>query len=1759
MLHSIPPQYTVIETLYESATTVVYRVENREVGRNEVLKMLNKERPLSTEVAAIKREFEILQKLKGNGAIAVHRLERRDYLWIMVMEDFGGISLNQAMSQGVWQGEAAQFLTLAIRIAEILGNIHHHNLIHKDITPGNIIWNPAANIVKIIDFNIASELSQERQTDTAGGKLEGSLPYLSPEQTGRINREIDYRTDFYSLGITLYHLLFGRLPFTADDTIGWVYNHIAVPPQFPTAPNAQIPAPTIDILKKLMAKNPDDRYQSTRGLIHDLEQCRDSWQRKKALPNFRPGAYDHSEKFQIPHKLYGRSHELELLITTFDRVLSGSKELVLVAGHSGIGKTTLVGEVQKTIVQKQGFYLKGKFEQYQRDIPYNAIISALNDLVSSLLTLPDDRLAIWRHKFLQALGPNIALMIELLPKISAIAGTHPPIQELNPIEAQNRLMLTFKNFFNVLATAEHPLGLFLDDLHWADPPSLDLIKYLMTTDGLGYLFILGAYRDHDAPAHYPLTVVLEHIGKRQPIHRLTLSPLDQPTINRMVADTLHCPLIKSRSLAAILYERTQGNPFFFNALFHYLYQNKHIQYLHDRGAWHWNLQSIKAMSIADNVVDYMIARLQELPQKTQEVLKLASCIGGEFQLRTLALIEKNPLAHTANHLWSAIEAGIIHPMTPEYRLYHIQDTADTNAFAAPLASVPELDINVTYRFGHDRIQQAAYALIDPNQKQHLHLEIGRLLLRHAAAAELPEKIIEIVSHFNEGIKYLTDPKERAETAELNSLAAKKAKLSAAFRSALEYITRGMELLPLDSWSTHRELSFDLYREHCECSYICGNFMAAEASSRILLDRADSALQQAEIYSAMIKQYNTTGKPGRAIETGLTALRLLGIEIPRRPARRALSLAAVQAHAALGNRMIADLLHEPIMEDPGQRIAMTILPTTIVAAYLTRNHSLFTLMTLTAVNLTLRHGHTPESAMVYGCYGVILGSIDDDYPTGFEFGKLAVALNEKFNHMKLYCFNLFTYTTLIHHWNHPWTSLSEYYRQVIRAGLESGDLIFLAYSCINIILWNPDLDLETAIREGEKNLTIIGGTNYPPGTALAQILQHWRLNWQGGTNGPTLLSTADFDEYQALDTMMQGEFFSGVGPYYLYKAWLCYAWEDYPTARQHIHQARQFIGANLGQPYIVDFSFFSFLIAAALYPQSPTADQRRTKRQMREELARMKIWSEHCPANFMHYRQVMEAEWERLAGNEYRAAQGYDQAIESARRHGFLYCEALIHELAAKHYLAGKRPKLAAYYLEEAGYLYTRWGATAKVSQLAAKYPVFRTLDTSRPALAGNSNKFADTTHPKGAENAMQSLDIDTIVKASQTLSSAVELEKLLTRFIHILCENAGAETVLIFLVDESTDRLLLQAESRKDRQTRVLHAEPLEDQTEVSTGIIQYVARSHDSVVLGNACQFGNFILDDYVREFKPLSVLCLPILNQGKLIGILYLENNQLTDAFTEERLQVLGILASQAAISINNAYVYTILEEKVRQRTRELSEKNTELMRLNAEKSEFMDIAAHDLKSPLSTIRGLGQLISESLNDFTAEEITEYLDLIVKSAQRMIDLVKDLLNVNAIELGELKYPRENVDLRFIAAEVKQQFHETAAAKKITLHYHSSDTDSTISANRNAIHQILENLVANAIKFSPWEATVWMNLENIDGVCQFTILDQGPGIPEEYRELIFEKYVRARAKPTGGEDSTGLGLNIVKKLVETMDGRVWCENSPGAGAIFIVEFRLIE
>jgi len=1573
--------YEVLEKLYEGSRSLVCRAQNTTIQQFFILKLMQAEYPSLEELGRYRLEYDIINRLQTDGVVQAYELIPYQNGLVLVLEDFGGEAL-QALLQ-THRFTLGEFLELAIALTDILGRIHAANVIHKDINPANILLNPQSRQVKLIDFGNSTVLSRENPSIRSPNVLEGTLPYLSPEQTGRMNRALDYRTDFYSLGATFYEVLTGTPPFVVEDPMELIHCHLAKQPTAPHEVNPDIPEPISQMVLKLLAKNAEDRYQSAYGIKVDLQQCLEQLQQTGAIAPFSLAQQDASGKFQIPQKLYGREAEVDLLLKAFDRV-SGAvepdrsfayasrqqltrSELMLVAGYSGIGKSALVYEIHKPITQRKGYFIAGKYDQFQRNIPYSALIQAFQELIRQLLTESPDQIAHWRAQLLAALGSNGQVMIDVIPEVELIIGPQPAVAELGPRENRNRFNLVIQNFIKVFTRAEHPLVIFLDDLQWADSASLQLLNLLLTAPDSRYLLLLLAYRVNEInPAL--LNRAIDGIRKANVIvNQIDLPPLGLEYVIQLIVEAFQCDVARATPLAELVLQVTEGNPFFINQFLKSLYEEGLLDFDTQQGSWQWNLEHIRTAQMPDDVVQLMAGKIQKLDTQTQDALKLAACIGNQFDSRTLAIISEKSQSQIITHLWQAVQEGLILPLGETYKFASVEEQSPNR---------PSNQLVVSFRFLHDRVQQVAYELIPASKRQTIHREIGNLLLLYTPPEKREEQIFDIVNQLNMGIGLITNLAERENLAELNLMAGKKAKASAAYETATRYLLTGIKLLEEKSWQRQYVLTLALHDEAAEATYLNGDFAETDRLTEQILKQSRTVLDCVRACQARANAYTAQNNMEAAINTVLSVVQKLGELIPRHPSRLRVGLELMWTRfLVVGRRSLKELEALPEMTDPRKLAIVQLLG---FAALASTNVSplIVAVLALRVVNLVVQYGKSSVSAVQGVAYGVMLRVGLGDIDGAYQFSQLSLRLLDSFDDRIYRGLTLVAYESCIRHWKEPLRPSLPVMLNTYHEGLELGNLEFASIAasvyCIHSFILGDPLNTVTDAFEDYQNQILQFNQE-----GIAHQMQPWYqlvLNLQGQALEPSRLIGTAFNEDEMLPILIQNK--SGIAHFYVYIAkaiWLYFV-GDYVGSLEAAKLAKPLEEAAPATPGYAIRYFYESLACLAACDHATTARKKQYLRQVAKNQRRAKRWAGYCPANYQHRYELVEAERSRILGRTADAMMLYDRAIQSANANEYPNEAALANELAAKFYFQLGKDRIAQVYLFDAHYGYLRWGATFKVEALEATYPQLRDRlsDYATDGIkttAKQTSISGKTTSTTGNLN----LDLNTVIQAAQTISGEIILDKLLAKLLELVIENAGAQKGYLLLI--TNDELRIEAEGQIDQADLVLvRSKRLTNEYELPLSIINYVQRTRENVVLRDALEEGLFATDPYIVQTQPRSILCSPILNQGNLMGMVYLENNLTTDTFTPDRLTVLNILSAQAAIALENASFYRTLEAKVEERTAQLAAANEEITQLNQRlRSENLRMSAE-----LDVTRRLQELVlpkEEELNQIPELEISGFM----------------------------------------------------------------------------------------------------------------------------------------------------------------------------------------
>ncbi len=1476
--------FQLLEKLYDSPRSVVYRAQRKSDQRRVVIKAVQGEYPDPRQIAGLEREFQLLDSLDLPGVIKVHELGWHDNQCFLVMEDLAGESLDKLNLAG--RLSLLEFLDLALKITDILGRLHQAGIILRDLNPSNLVLNPETGRLVVIDLGLAVVFSSRNQGFHNPNTLEGTLGYISPEQTGRMNRATDYRTDFYSLGVTLYEMLTGRLPFLNRDPLELVHAHLALQPPHPHELRSDIPTVVSAIIDRLMAKNAGDRYQSTAGLRVDLARCRDQWQDLGRIEGFVLGSEDRTGVFHIPQKLYERQSQTRELMEIYQRVVDGGAELVLVAGGPGTGKTVLVQEIYRPLTRDRGFFLAGKFDQMRRGTPYSAFLQAMEEFVDLLLTEDETSLRQWSVRLKLALGDLGAVLTDVLPTLERLVGPQRPAPELKGPEARNRFHYLFRRVVKAMARADHPVVFFLDDWQWADSGSIQLLKNLWSDPELGHFLIVCAYRDNEVDAAHPFNVAMRGLGEQRQVKRIEVNNLSTASLRDLLLDTLH-PQQGMVELAALVKDKTRGNAFFVNRFLYNLHQQDLLNFDHELKQWTWDLERIKSLEASDNVADLLGAKLTTLPEETQRVLTAAALLGNVFDLATLEII----CADVNKTLNSHLEQGVVENLL----LVKGRDR---------------------YAFAHDRVQQAARDLIPPSRLPALHLEIGRKLLGSLSAEERELRLFEVVDHLNMGDELIDDPGERLDLAGFNMRAGRKARSTAVFKKAWEYFKAGLKFLPIQAWQQHYELTLDLHTQAAAAAYLSGDYDSLETLADTILNRATSVLDKVKIHEIRIQAANARVRPKEAVDIALDALALLGLSFPAEPTPDDIGLGLGGVLELLKGRKIADLAQAPLMQNARMRAVMGLIAVISDAAFHVAP-MLLPLLVFEQVRLSIEHGNAPESPPAYALFGLILCGPVGDIESGFTMGELALELLDRLEADEYKSKTLFvTYNCVLHWKQHNRLGLP-HFQEAYQSGLETGDLTFAAISahayCYNaFFLGHPLPDLLGQIEAYDRAIAGLGQMN-----ALYYHRCYYQtvLNLLGRGKDPTLL-VGDVVDLEILRPQLEaGGDRTGLFVLHFCNALLSYYLGRPGQAADELARAREYLDGVTALIHVPMEAFLDSLIRLDGYREASPDDQAAIRSIVEKNQARLGNWAEYSPQNHGHKHCLVEAESRRHWGDSRTVREHYERALRLAAANGYLNEEILAHELYGRFLLEENEIETAAREFQKAYHCCQRWGAAAKLDQMADRYRPHLVLDRVKDRNSGRSS----TLGPLAA------LDVESILKTSQILSSEMNLARLLDKMMLIAMENLGANRGAI--LENRDGKLEVQTLGQYGRTIDRNQKDPAETTFLLPDSVLNFVYRSQESLVLEDLLQSTAFYRDPAFRSRKARSVLGYPVLHKGDLTALIYLENDLIAGAFTSDRLEFLKVLAAQLAISLENARLYHQLELKVEERAAELAQTNQEL----------------------------------------------------------------------------------------------------------------------------------------------------------------------------------------------------------------------------------------
>ena len=1661
-------------------------------------------------------EFQLSVELDPAWAARPLELVSEEGRSVLIFEDRGGEPLDQLLGSPL---QLQDFLRFAVGLCHAVGRMHDRGIIHKDIKPANVLINRAGGEVWLTGFGIASRLLRERQAPDHPEFIAGTLAYMAPEQTGRMNRSIDSRSDLYALGVTLYQMLSGVLPFSASDPMELVHCHIARQPVPPNARSKTVPAPVAAIVMKLLAKMPEDRYQTAAGAERDFERCLEAWETRGTIDELPLGEHDVSDRFVIPEKLYGRAREIDALAVAFDRVVqSGTPELVLVSGYAGIGKSSVVNELHKALFLSRGFFALGNFDQYQRDIPCATVAQAFKSIVASLLGKTEADLQSWRDAFCEALGSSGRLIVDLIPELKLIVGEQPPVPELPAHDAQRRFQLVLRRFVGVFARREHPLVLFLDDLQWLDAATIDLLADLLNQETVHHLLLIGAYRDNEVDANHPLMRKLKSIrGGDAKVHEIVIGPLDRCDLERLIVETVHCPPDQAGPLAQLLDEKTGGNPFFVIQFLTNLAHEELLTFDRSTARWTWDITRIQERAFTDNIVELMLGKLARLTVAAQNAMTHLACLGHSATIETLSMVLGIPNAEITIVLAEPIHTGL---------LVRSQDG---------------------FAFLHDRVKEAAYARLPPSDRAAAHLRIGRLLTKNTPANKIDESIFDIVNHLNRGAALITSTEERDRVAELNLVAGKRAQAAAAFAWARIYFEAGSSILSEGAWEQRYPLAFELELHRGETEFLAGDSQSAETRLASLALRAGNPADRAAVACQRIDLTMTLGRSDRAVEIGLEYFHSIGIHWSAHPTDEEVREEYEEIRRRLANRPIEELIDLAPMTDPEWGAVMAVL-TKILPPALFTDQNLQCLVVCRMTNISLAHGNSDGSCLGYVWLGGIMGPRFGDYRQGFRFGKLSIDLVEQRGLKRFMARVYLGFGSLVTSWTKPLRTAIPAMRRALEAAQETGDLAYATFAYYDILgqLLAGGAPLDEVQREADGALGFVTRLRF--GLLVDSITGQLRLirTLRGLTPTFGVLNDGDFDEGAFERHLETDSRLANANCRYWVKKLQARVYAHHSQSIEAVERASLLLWALPPTIEIVDYHFYAALALAEHFDKASRRDRIRHLRRLVACHKQLKLWARNCPENFADRAALIAGEIARIRGNDFAAMTLYEDAINLARKHEFVQNEGIANETAGKFYGDRGFAAIALTYLRSARRCYSKWGALGKVKQLEQLYPQLQ--EEGMPA--GPRSTIAAT---------VDQLDIATVLKVSQAVSGEMMPEKLIDSLMRTAIEHAGAERGLMLLSRGNEQRVEAEVTTSGDRVVVHLRDSPLAEAA-LPESVIQYAVRTGECVIVGDALAQNQFSSDPYIAQHRPRSILCLPLANQAKLVGSLYLENNLTPHVFTPAATAVLRLLASQAAISLENARLYADLvvenaerqkaEEERRQAEEALQRMQTELAAASrlATIGELAGSIVHEINQPLGAIlqnafAAVSWLSRESPELVEARGAIADIEQDVQRVAEVIKGLKNLARKSGLQLTTL-------DMGRAIREVLALMHGELRRGNIVVQLDPAGLDRSVVGDRVQLHQVLVNLIRNATEamsgIGGRPRTLKIFAQRVEtGRLEIAVADAGTGLRAGTANQIFDPLFTT--KP----DGMGMGLAICRSIVAAHQGRLWATPNHPYGTIF--------
>ncbi|QUY41487.1 ATP-binding sensor histidine kinase [Acaryochloris marina] len=1723
-------KYILLEQLYCGLSIIIYKGFEKKSGKQVVVKTLRSKYPSLSEISRLHYEYKVTNTVSSNNIIKVIGIESDKSTTLLIKEYFDSISLREYIinnSVGL-----QDFLEISTQLAQAVSELHSKDIIHKDINPSNILINPVTKQVKITDLSIASCLPQEVTFYESSYSIEGTPAYISPEQTGRMNRCVDHRSDLYSLGITFYELLIGQCPFQAIDLLEMVYSHLSDTPKAPIVLDESIPSPISDIIMKLIEKDAEDRYQSALGLKSDLEWFKNEYIRSEIVLGFVPGKLDKRSQFFLPQKLYGRKFEMSELLLSFDNISQGIGEVVLVSGYSGVGKTSLIQELNKSAITNRGYFVQGKQNQFQRDTPNSAILNAFQNLIQQILSEPEHKIIFWKEILVQELSENANIIIDNIPDLELIIGPQPEVKELNAIESQKRYLRVFKKFVNVFTQSEHPIVVFLDDLQWFDFSSIKFLEELLVDASDSHLLMILSYRDNEISKTHPLRFFIKNIENLKiNIKHINIKSLGNEYVKEIIEDTFDLTYSSVEPLVKIIFDMSKGNPFHISQLIKIFYEKKVIKFDFNEGKWSFYENKVQNLDLVSlSIVELMQNSIFQLPTDTQNLLYLASCIGNKFDLNFLSVVSSSQPKDVVVKLWPALQSGLILPVSKSYKLALVINNL-------PSRFKQEDVENVEYQFLHDRVQQAAYTSVSSSKTKLTHYKIGKILLNHLRKDDLSTYIFDIVNQLNYGVSLVDEDINRLYLSELNLIAGKKAKESTSYEAANIYFQISLDFLSDYSWDNCYSLFLEIYTEFVESAYLSTDYEKVEEYSTKVIESSNNVLDIAKIVEIQVLSDIAQNRMDIAIRKAFEFLEKINVKFSKNESEFIIliNLLLIKVKLMLAGKP-SQLLLIKKMDNKQYLSAMRIL-TNVVPAIFIYSPKLFPLVIFRMVDISLKYGNSSLSSFAYASYGVILCGKLNQMVSGYQFGQVAIEIAKQLGAKDQFSKIFLVFNVFIRHWCEDITHSLSPLQEGINYGLSFGDTEnachCASFYCSYLFLAGENIS--NVVNEHTNYIELISKQKQEFQLIHAKLWKQVAVNLAFKEKECCLLEGDSFNENVDFPAIVNAKNNVAIFSVYLSKSFLSFIFHDYSTSLKYSKYSSEIEETALGIAYI---PLYVFIYALALLKTVDSKSKSSVLRQANINLDKLKVWSKNSPSNCLHKYFLVKAEILRVLGDN-KASDLYEKALKAVNKTCFQYEEAIAYELAAEYYFSLERNKIGELYITEAYYTYFNWGAFAKLKHLQKLYSTIFN-DNS------NSNLFLK---PQSAKNLLSTtssltdLDLASILKASQTISEEIVLENLLEKMIKVLMLNAGAQ--IGFLIIKREDNYLLEASS-VDNKISIRESVSLCDSSVLPLSIINYVGRTSKSIVLSTSSNESVFFNDEYFVDKSVKSLLCIPLVNQASVVGMVYMENNAAYDSFRNDHLEILKILCTQAAISLENAYLYEDLQKS---QAREQAERE-----INELKSRFISMTSHEFRTPLTAILGTTELIKHYGQGWETEKQHSYLDRIQRNVKHMTGLLDDVLVLSKADVGKTEFNPVSIDLTVFCSSLVEEF-QLNTKRGQNIEYVLEGKQTTCFSDEKILRQILSNLLSNAIKYSPESSIVCFTVTFSNDEVIFLIKDQGIGIPESDQPHLFESF--QRATNVGQIQGTGLGLAIVKKSVELHQGTITFESIASQGTTFIVKLPI--